>query len=73
MKEGIRELEELGVALRDAERGIVEVFGELQGEIVFLTWIPGEPRFQSWHPLDTSYLLRQPIEPATLSAADSKA
>lgn len=58
---GIAELEALGCALRDADRGVVEVLGELRGEIVYLTWCPGEPSFANWHPLDTSYLARTPI------------
>ena len=63
MKSAIQELEALGVTLRDADRGVVEVYGELRGEIVFLTWMPGEATFGGWHPLDSTYLKRQLLDP----------
>jgi hypothetical protein len=55
------ELEALGCFLRDAERGVVECYGELRGDIVYFTWQPSQPEFTSWHPLDQSFVNRQPL------------
>ncbi len=56
-----RELEDLGCFLRDADAGIVECYGGLDGEIVYFTWQPGQDGFLTWHPLDQSWVNRQPL------------
>jgi len=61
LKACIAELEELGCFLRDAETGVIECYGELDGDIVYFTWMPAQGCFQSWHPLDQSYVNRQPL------------
>jgi len=45
------ELEALGAYLRDPESGLVEWYGDLDGEIVYLSWLPGEPRVAHWRSL----------------------
>ena len=55
------ELESLGCFLRDADGGVVECYGELRGDIVYFTWQPGSKVFQAWHPLDQSFVNRQPM------------
>jgi hypothetical protein len=57
----IGELEALGCFVRDPAAGVVACYGELEGRIVYLTYEPGDPGFSRWHPLDKSYLDRQPI------------
>jgi len=47
------ELEDLGCIMRDRSLGLVECFGELEGEIVYFTLRPGEAAFGFWHSLDT--------------------
>lgn len=69
LKACISELEELGCFLRDAETGVVECYGELGGEIVYFTWMPGHSTFLAWHPLDQSYVNRQPLPGVELPKA----
>lgn len=57
------EFESLGCMLQDAERGVVECFGTRDDDIVYLTWMPGRPAFDHWHPLDTPHDLARPIPP----------
>lgn len=56
-----QELESLGCALRDSQVGLVECYGELQGEIVFFRWQPGEEAFIHWRPLDSPPTVRRPL------------
>jgi len=69
LKACISELEQLGCFLRDAESGVVECYGEFGGDIVYFTWMPGQESFQGWHPLDQSYVNRQPLPGAELPKA----
>ena len=69
----LAELEELGCFLRDAETGVVECYGELEGEIVYFTWMPGQGAFQCWHPLDQSYVNRQPLPGVAVPTAHEAA
>lgn len=58
----MKELEELGLILRDAEDGLVEAYGERSGEIVFYSWRPGEERVRYWRDLAVPERTRRPVE-----------
>ncbi len=57
----IGELGELGVFLRDPVSGLVEAYGEGDGEIVYFSWKPGEDRVRFWHGLFRSARERRPV------------
>ncbi len=57
----VAELEQIGCFLRDPEGGVVECYGDVDGEIVYLTWHPGHDDFLYWHPLDQSFINTQPL------------
>lgn len=59
----VAELGELGVELKDYERGLVDFPGERDGRPVYLCWQLGEPEVRFWHELDSGYLGRQPLDP----------
>jgi hypothetical protein len=59
----VAELGELGVELKDFERGLVDFPGERDGRPVYLCWELGEPEVRFWHELDAGYLGRQPLDP----------
>ena len=61
-----RELEELGIALKDRRLGLVDFPGEIDGRRVWLCWRLGEPSVQYWHDLDAGYAGRQPLPTAAL-------
>lgn len=73
LKDYIAELEALGCFLRDAEAGVVECYGDLGGEIVYFTWQAGHESFLYWHPLDQSYVNRQPLPGVTIEKATEAA
>lgn len=55
------ELEDLGVRLGDALRGICDFPAELDGEPVYLCWELGEARVEWYHGRDTGFAGRQPL------------
>jgi len=67
----VEELEELGCFLKDPEIGLVDFYGEIEGEIVYLCWRCGEETIRYWHGLHSGYSGRRPI-PATAEVATSK-
>jgi len=56
-----RELQELGIALKDRRLGLIDFPGEIEGRRVWLCWRLGEPSVQYWHDLDAGYAGRQPV------------
>ena len=61
-----RELEELGIVLKDRRLGLIDFPGELDGRRVWLCWRLGEPAIQYWHDLDSGYAGRQPLPAGAL-------
>jgi hypothetical protein len=61
-----RELEVLGIVLKDRRLGLIDFPGELDGRKVWLCWRLGEAAVQYWHDLDAGYAGRQPIPAAAL-------
>jgi hypothetical protein len=58
-----RELESLGIQLKDKRLGLVDFPSEMAGRHVMLCWRQGEPEVQFWHEIDTGYAGRQPLSP----------
>lgn len=56
------ELEDLGIEFKGIELGLVDFPALRDGEIVYLCWQYGEDRIAFWHPLETGYSGRRPIE-----------
>ena len=61
-----RELEELGIVLKDRRLGLIDFPGEIDGRRVWLCWRLGEPAIQYWHDLEAGYAGRQPLPAAAL-------
>ena len=59
-----RELEELGIQLKDRRLGLVDFPSEMGGRKVLLCWRLGELEVQFWHEADAGYAARQPLFPA---------
>jgi hypothetical protein len=60
-----REIEALGVVLKDARTGLVDFYGRVDGKAVWLCWKFGEEAVMHYHDLDEGFSARRPIE-ATL-------
>lgn len=58
-----RELEDLGIQLKDPRLGLVDFPSEMNGRTVLLCWRLGESEVQFWHELDSGYAGRQPLSP----------
>jgi hypothetical protein len=58
-----RELDDLGIQLKDPRLGLVDFPCEVAGRSVLLCWRLGEPSVQFWHEEDAGYTGRQPVEP----------
>lgn len=58
-----RELEELGILLKDRRLGLVDFPSEMGGRRVLLCWRLGEAEVQFWHDEDAGYAGRQPLQP----------
>lgn len=57
-----RELEQLGIQLKDRRLGLVDFPSDMNGRTVLLCWRLGEPEVQFWHEVDAGYAGRQPLE-----------
>ena len=62
-----RELEELGIQLKDRALGLVDFPSEIRGRRVLLCWRLGEAKVQFWHDEDAGFAARQPLEPAPVA------
>ena len=58
-----RELEALGIQLKDRRLGLVDFPSDMGGRNVLLCWRLGEPDVQFWHDVDSGYAGRQPLFP----------
>ena len=61
-----RELEVLGISLKDRRLGLVDFPSEMNGKRVYLCWRLGEAEVQFWHEEDAGYSGRQPLQPTAV-------
>ena len=59
-----RELEELGIQLKDRRLGLIDYPSEVDGRSVLLCWRLGEPTVQFWHEVDAGFSGRQRLAPS---------
>ena len=67
-----RELEALGIQLKDRRLGLVDFPSEMNGRNVLLCWRLGEPEVQFWHEMDAGYAGRQPLSPELVGSPDGQ-
>ena len=58
-----KELEDLGILLKDRRMGLVDFPTDMGGKRVMLCWRLGENEVQFWHDEDAGYSARQPLQP----------
>jgi hypothetical protein len=56
------ELQELGIVVRDIDRGLIDFPAILEGREAYLCWELGEPAVAFWHDLETGFGGRMPLE-----------
>jgi hypothetical protein len=59
----LEELDELGVVVKDAARGLVDFPSLRDGEVVELCWLDGEDVVAHWHPVGEGFAGRRPLDP----------
>lgn len=60
---GLAELEALGVEVKGLDQGLVDFPALRDGAPVHLCWKVGEPTLAWWHPTETGFAGRAPIDP----------
>lgn len=55
------ELTEMGIVVRDVDRGLIDFPSLIDGDEVYLCWELGEERIEFWHDLESGFSGRQPL------------
>ena len=61
IEDGVEEILDRGIIVRDVERGLVDFPSPREGREVFLCWIGGEERIDFWHETDLGFSHRQQL------------
>lgn len=56
------ELQAAGCELKDLDKGLVDFYGLVGGEVVYLCWMEGEDSVTHWHALDAGFNGRQKLD-----------
>jgi len=58
----IHQIKEMGVLLKDANKGLCDFPYRRQGRIVYLCWQLGEDRIEYWHDIESGFAGREPLD-----------
>ena len=58
----IHQMKDLGVLLKDAEKGLCDFPYIRKGKVVYLCWQLGEERIEYWHDIETGFAGREPLD-----------
>jgi hypothetical protein len=58
----IHQIKEMGVLLKDADKGLCDFPYMRQGRVVYLCWQLGEDRIGYWHEIETGFAGREPLD-----------
>ena len=58
----IHQIRDLGVLLKDAEKGLCDFPYIRQGKVVYLCWQLGEDRIEYWHDIESGFAGREPLD-----------
>mgnify|MGYP001276174688 FL=1 len=61
IEEGVEEILDQGILIRDVSRGLVDFPSQRNGREVYLCWISGEERIDYWHETDRGFSHREPL------------
>ncbi len=61
IEEGVEEILDRGIIVRDVERGLVDFPSPREGREVYLCWIGGETQIDFWHETDRGFAHREPL------------
>jgi hypothetical protein len=58
----IHQVKDMGIILKDADKGLCDFPYMRQGRIVYLCWQLGEERIEYWHDIETGFSGREPLD-----------
>ena len=58
----IHQVKEMGVILKDADKGLCDFPYMRQGRVVYLCWQLGEERIEFWHDIEAGFAGREPLD-----------
>lgn len=61
-RETLAEIDEIGVQVKDLDTGLLDFPCRVEDEVVLLCWKAGEPSIEHWHPFDSGFKGRRPID-----------
>ena len=61
IEEGVEEILDKGILIRDVSRGLVDFPSHRNGREVYLCWVGGEERIDYWHETDRGFSHREPL------------
>ncbi len=64
LEEAVGALHREGIELRDVDSGLVDFYGYIGGEVVYLCWLRGEPEVGHFHTLTGGFRSRRPLPTA---------
>ena len=62
MRSALHELQEIGVVLRDLDRGLADFPAVRDGREIYLCWEEGEVEIRFWHDAETGFDGRRPLD-----------
>lgn len=62
VRELLGEIQQLGIVVRDVDRGLIDFPAILEGREVYLCWQLDEDGIGFWHDLESGFHGRQPLE-----------
>ena len=62
VRESIAEMDSIGVQVKDLDAGLLDFPCRLDDQVVMLCWRMGETTIEHWHPVDTGFKDRQPVD-----------
>jgi hypothetical protein len=62
VRESIAEIDSIGVQVKDLDAGLLDFPCRLDDQVVLLCWRMGEPAIDYWHPADSGFKDRQPVD-----------
>ena len=62
VRESIAEIDSIGVQVKDLEAGLLDFPFRLDDQVVLLCWRSGETAIEHWHPLESGFQGRKPVD-----------
>src|ERR1035438_5318114 len=62
VRESVAEIDAVGVQVKDLDAGLLDFPCRLDDQVVLLCWRMGETAIEHWHPVDSGFKDRQPLD-----------